>query len=357
MRIEDNFKWFTGVVEDRNDPEKLNRVRVRIFGAHTQDKTRIATADLPWAAVMMPTTSSSNSGLGLTLHGLVEGSWVVGFWKDGGSKQDPMIMGSFVGQNSLNTHVIKNVEGRNSDVTNLAGLAAIQDSQRSRIGFVDPRIPAVANYGDTPEGINPSHNPTRSTGLTLDLDHSPKKDGYDAVNYPREDYLEQSDVNKLGRADGIYDMNLHPNWMIENDPKLQFSEEDRGKWVHPKYPFNHVYESESGHVIEIDDTPDYERINIVHRKGARIEINNEGEIHIIAASGQDVNIQGKDINLNDYGDGTLNINSFNGKINVFAKLATKITSQGPTDIVSSGITKIFSMLDTKIASIGKNIIG
>jgi hypothetical protein len=152
-------------------------------------------------------------------------------------------------------------------------------------------------------------------------------------------------------------MNLHPNWMIENDPKLQFSEEDRGKWVHPKYPFNHVYESESGHVIEIDDTPDYERINIVHRKGARIEINNEGEIHIIAASGQDVNIQGKDINLNDYGDGTLNINSFNGKINVFAKLATKITSQGPTDIVSSGITKIFSMLDTKIASIGKNIIG
>ena len=76
----------------------------------------------------------------------------------------------------LKIHVIKNVEGRNSDVTNLAGLAAIQDSQRSRIGFVDPRITAVADYGDTPEGINPSHNPTRSTGLTLDLDHSPKKD-------------------------------------------------------------------------------------------------------------------------------------------------------------------------------------
>ena len=68
--------------------------------------------------------------------------------------------------------------------------------------------------------------------------------------------------------------------------------------------------------IEVNQLWLQERVNIVHRKGARIEINNEGEIHIIAASGQDVNIQGKDINLNDYGDGTLNINSFNGKINV-----------------------------------------
>ena len=45
MRIEDNFKWFTGVVEDRNDPEQLNRVRVRIFGSHTNNKKDIATAD------------------------------------------------------------------------------------------------------------------------------------------------------------------------------------------------------------------------------------------------------------------------------------------------------------------------
>ena len=33
----DGFVWFTGVVEDRNDPAKLGRVRVRCLGFHTED--------------------------------------------------------------------------------------------------------------------------------------------------------------------------------------------------------------------------------------------------------------------------------------------------------------------------------
>ena len=39
------FKWFIGVVEDRHDPEKLGRLRVRCLGIHTSDKNIIATAD------------------------------------------------------------------------------------------------------------------------------------------------------------------------------------------------------------------------------------------------------------------------------------------------------------------------
>ena len=34
---EDGFVWFTGVVEDRNDPSSLGRVRVRCVGFHTDD--------------------------------------------------------------------------------------------------------------------------------------------------------------------------------------------------------------------------------------------------------------------------------------------------------------------------------
>ena len=33
----DGFIWFTGVVEDRDDPDKLGRVRVRCVGYHTND--------------------------------------------------------------------------------------------------------------------------------------------------------------------------------------------------------------------------------------------------------------------------------------------------------------------------------
>ena len=32
------FLWFFGVVEDRQDPLKVGRLRVRIVGVHTQDK-------------------------------------------------------------------------------------------------------------------------------------------------------------------------------------------------------------------------------------------------------------------------------------------------------------------------------
>ena len=67
----DGFTWFTGVVEDRQDPLKVSRVRVRCVGFHTQDKTILPTADLPWATVMMPVTSPSMGGLGSTPSFLV----------------------------------------------------------------------------------------------------------------------------------------------------------------------------------------------------------------------------------------------------------------------------------------------
>ena len=45
----DGFVWFVGVVEDRQDPQKLGRVRVRCLGHHTEDNVKLPTADLPWA--------------------------------------------------------------------------------------------------------------------------------------------------------------------------------------------------------------------------------------------------------------------------------------------------------------------
>lgn len=44
------------------------------------------------------------------------------------------------------------------------------------------------------------------------------------------------------------------------------------------YPFNQVYESESGHVIEVDDTPGAERINIHHRTGTFREMHPNGDM-------------------------------------------------------------------------------
>lgn len=88
---------YLGIVEDRrNDPLKLGRVRVRVFGIHSESLEDIPTESLPWAIPIMPATSASLSGIGQTV-GYVEGSLVFVFFQDGESKQQPIILGSAAG--------------------------------------------------------------------------------------------------------------------------------------------------------------------------------------------------------------------------------------------------------------------
>lgn len=93
----DGWIWFVGVCECLMDPEKLGRIQVRALGDHTQNKDDIPTEDLPWAMPMMPITSASMSGIGQAPVGLVQGSWVIGFYRDGTEKQQPIIIGSIGG--------------------------------------------------------------------------------------------------------------------------------------------------------------------------------------------------------------------------------------------------------------------
>lgn len=86
----EGFIWFVGVVEDRNDPDQLGRVRVRAFGWHTEDKALIPTESLPWAATVHSANVPSS-------HTPKEGDWVIGFWMDGESAQVPVILGCLTG--------------------------------------------------------------------------------------------------------------------------------------------------------------------------------------------------------------------------------------------------------------------
>ena len=60
----DTIRWFIGVVVSNNDPLKLDRVKVRIHGVHTEDTLAIPDEDLPWAQVNIPVTEDGSSGLG-----------------------------------------------------------------------------------------------------------------------------------------------------------------------------------------------------------------------------------------------------------------------------------------------------
>ena len=188
----EGFFWWFGVVEDRDDPQKLGRVKVRVHNFHG-DKIKTPTADLQWAFIIMQPTSASYQKTGLSPTGLMVGSTVVGFFADGGEGQMPMILGSLPG--------IEDKDPAKHDVTLLA------------------------------REVNPLNKNT-----------------------------------------------------VGPEPSSAYS---------AVYPYNRVYQSESGHIIELDDTPNKERIHVFHRTGTYTEINQEGR-RVNKIVGDDIEVVLKD---------------------------------------------------------------
>ena len=87
-----------------------------------------------------------------------------------------------------------------------------------------------------------------------------------------------------------------------------------------KYPKNNVYASESGHVIEIDDTSGAERIHIYHKSGTFVEMHPNGDVVTHTSNGfktvtgnEKIHVT-KDMEIT--ADGNINITSTKGNINV-----------------------------------------
>jgi|TARA_Y100000310_G_scaffold332542_1_gene408340 hypothetical protein len=157
----------------------------------------------------------------------------VGFFRDGQYAQEPIIIGSF------------------------------------------PGVPA--ELADTEKGFNDPNN-----------------------TYPK--YINEPDVNRLARNQGEAVSNENPvsNQLSLRDltriTEIATADFDQGRaadystieasdgdtWDQPEipykalYPKNHVFESESGHIKEFDDTPDAERIYESHMKGTSYEIHPDG---------------------------------------------------------------------------------
>ncbi|UOX40527.1 baseplate central spike complex protein [Aeromonas phage AhFM11] len=94
-------KFFTGVVEDRNDPFLLGRVRVRVHGLHPENKFKadnygMRTDELLWMTIGSGCDSASISGVGKSPTGLVTGSHVYGIFLDD-FYQSGLIMGTYAG--------------------------------------------------------------------------------------------------------------------------------------------------------------------------------------------------------------------------------------------------------------------
>lgn len=93
----DQTRWFVGVVVDLQDPKKLGRAKVRVFGVYDE----IEDKDLPWAQIVVPITAGVNDGNGQYL-GLLEDSQVFGMFLDGQNSQLPMIIGTIPKEGDAN---------------------------------------------------------------------------------------------------------------------------------------------------------------------------------------------------------------------------------------------------------------
>lgn len=278
MKMLPQFNWWTAIVEDRNDPELLGRVRVRILGYHTPNKTTLPTSELPWAIPMMPLTGSSVSGVGDT-PAIVTGSTVVGFFADGEDCQQPIIMGTIPGKPSKR--------------------------QPSSQGFADPFDKYPRNSEEQGE---PGYNEFNESDLSR-LARSADAETHASLIQKRKDRITEIPVARPPNTFVSAGTEVEP-WA---EPHARFGHTDVGDYTFPPtpgesslYPFNHVKETETGHVFEVDDTPGNGRIHEYHNSGTYREIQANGDrVTKIVGTDYEIVVDGKNVAV--YGNMNLTV--------------------------------------------------
>lgn len=226
------MQLWMGVVENRKDPLMIGRVQVRIIGQHTSNKQLIPTAELPWAICIMPVNDNSSISI-------KESDLVVGTYLDGEDAQQPIVFGIIPG---IPDQLLPN-----------------------QVGFSDPR-----ESGELSEAPRLPKSIEIGTGGVNITDRDPSR-------FPFR--LDEPTTSRLARNEKITESAIQ--FKKETSSKsipIPFS----GSWDEPespyaaKYPYNRVMETESGHVIELDDTPGAERVHIYHRSGSSDEFHPDG---------------------------------------------------------------------------------
>ena len=258
------FYWWQGVVENRMDPLLHGRCRVRILGIHTDNKggSSIPTNDLPWATPMIPINQEER------IVPPKEGTWCFGFYRDGENCQDPVIMGTLPGVIEEGTPNLGKAPTAQNGFFDPVGINSANDLLKTR--------PLNIEKGFILTPIDNSSTSLRDVGHEEDLRQKniyPKHGG-------------EPDSHRLTRDEGEFDPRKDQQllWKIQNAIKKVRTSIVEYIWREPDplsvyntlYPFNKVEESESGHVMEVDDTQYFERLHNFHRSGTYDEVQSNG---------------------------------------------------------------------------------
>lgn len=233
----DGFIWWIGFVESRQDPLKLGRLKVRCVGWNADNKMQLPTDALPWSQVAFPSNNTNT-------YSPKEGDMCFGFFMDGEMSQNPVILGVFpsIPLKAANTQ------------------EAFSDPRTITELTTAPRPPESKNYKKDGSGIVITEKERAS-------------------NYPLN--LDEPTTSRIARNDS--DTITKTFIQERKDNKVTSVPTATSSWNEPEtkygtvYPYNNVMETESGHIVEYDDTPGKERIHIAHRNGSFTEWYPDGD--------------------------------------------------------------------------------
>lgn len=254
---------FYGVVENIADPTQMGRMQVRALGYHNPDTTILPTSALPWCTPLIPLTQSGVAGIGTSIA-IVPGTWVLCTWTNS-ELQNAIILGAVPG---CSTAQDMNSSESNQGFRDMSG-------EFPRVSDIDLPLEARAQYD-------------KSNSYNTKLRYTKK-----GVPTAKPANVSTLDTSK---------------------PESYFSEKtwdmpSPEDYINVQYPDNSARCTKSGHVIELDDSPGYERISEFHRSGTYREVLASGDqINVITgknytiiASNDNVYIKGN-VNLSVDGD-------------------------------------------------------
>lgn len=166
--------------------------------------------------------------------------------------------------------------------------------------------------------------------------------------YPLRDYMNEPDTNRLARG-------------IMKGTHIEFKDSSRRTGIpianstatydqpispfNSIYPYNKVFESECGHVLEFDDSINGERINLYHKKGTFIEIDQNGtQVNYIVGDGYYIT----ESNGNVFINGTCNV-TIASDLNLLCQGNANVEVCGKSDIVVHSDVNLGVAKDLNIA--------
>lgn len=237
----DGFVWWIGIVESRLDPLMLGRCKVRVYGFYNESLGDIPTDDLPWAHPVHALNG------GDTFATPREGQMVFGFFADGRNAQVPIIMGMMPTVN--------------------------RDAPDQSLGFNDVR--SLDQIAVSPKKVVARDYKYDGTGIILSEANTANTEVLESLRYPQQELIDTPSItglsrNQLDSNDLIVSRKNRNNKFVQVSNDKYFREPD--PIYSTAYPFNRTFESESGHTLEFDDTPNTERVTLSHRSGTFQEI-------------------------------------------------------------------------------------